>query len=233
MNSSDPTNVVVMTATVNNREHTPDGADQGLNFFLVAYSTNANSNASEFAVSKAIYAQVTVALEARRSNDVNAPGTSSPLLDAVKIKTGDTPITSNTGKLVVTADGATHRFTADMTDVTADGSADDPATAEWYFVNWAANLTGSDPAKDDAAHLKDVTIDGAVERLQKDYEVTGKATVIGYYDLLPQITKDFGSYNIGSDSNGKNDPTARTITLSYRHLRAHETGRKVGCRLVL
>ena len=164
---------------------TPTAAEQGLNFYLVAFRTDADKNASEFAVSNAVYAQVVISMEARRTGTTDK-------LTVVKIASGDQ--TSNDGKVTVAAAGTNVPFTADNADNAT------PADATYYFVNWAADPTGG------------ITVNGS-DRLKMSYAATQQATVIGYYDLLPTLT-GFSSYNIGADriDDGTNAASYRTLT---------------------
>lgn len=182
----------------NGKTYKPSDAEQGLNFYLVAYRTDADKNASEFAVSDGVYAQVTIAMKAYRTGKVNKSDTeATPLLTEVNISTmvGEDKKTSNDDTVTVTgvADNANVlTFNATKTDVTATGAADDPAAAKWYFKSWAVQPQTGDEL--DATDTSIVTpVDG--ERLTMNYTATGKATVIGYFDKLPELKEDKG-YNV-------------------------------------
>lgn len=202
------------TQTNNGKTYKPTDAEQGLNFYLVAYRTDATKNASEFAVSDAVYAQVTIAMKAYRTGKVNKSDTeATPLLTEVNISTmvGEDKKISNNDTVTVTgvADNANVlTFNATKTDVTATGAVDDPAAAKWYFKSWAVKpLTGDEL---DATDTSIVTpVDG--ERLTMNYTATGKATVIGYFDKLPELSGSSGC-TIGSA------PIPETSrTLDYKH----------------
>lgn len=196
------------TQTNNGKTYKPSDAEQGLNFYLVAYRTEADKNASEFAVSDAVYAQVTIAMKAYRT-DKAAPG----LLTDVNISTmvGEDKKTSNDETVTVTgvADNANVlTFNATKTDVTAQDKADDPAAAKWYFKSWAVQpLTGDELGATDTGIETPV----AGERLTMNYTATGKATVIGYFDKLPELSGSSGC-TIGSATIPE---TSRT--LEYKH----------------
>lgn len=202
------------TQTNNGKTYKPSDAEQGLNFYLVAYRTEADKNASEFAVSDAVYAQVTIAMKAYRT-DKAAPG----LLTDVNISTmvGEDKKTSNDDTVTVTgvADNANVlTFNATMTDVTAQDKADDPAAAKWYFKSWAVKpLTGDELGATDTGIETPV----AGERLTMNYTATGKATVIGYFDKLPELSYKNGAlaggYVIGNDA----DEVENDRTLTYTH----------------
>ena len=192
------TNIKKGTQTNNGKTYKPTDAEQGLNFYLVAYRTDADKNASDFAVSDAVYAQVTIAMKAYRTGKVNKSDTeATSLLTEVNISTmvGEDKKTSNADTVTVTgvADNANVlTFNATKTDVTATGAADDPAAAKWYFKSWAVKpLTG------DELDATDTSIETPVggERLTMNYTATGKATVIGYFDKLPELKEDKG-YNV-------------------------------------
>ena len=181
------------------KTYTPTDAEQGLNFYLVAYRTDADKNASDFAVSDAVYAQVTIAMKAYRTGKADKSDTeATPLLTEVNISTmvGEDKKTSNADTVTVTgvADNANVlTFNATKTDVIAAGATDDdPAAAKWYFKSWAVKpLTG------DELDATDTSIETPVggERLTMNYTATGKATVIGYFDKLPELKEDKG-YNV-------------------------------------
>lgn len=202
------------TQTNNGKTYKPSDAEQGLNFYLVAYRTDADKNASEFAVSDGVYAQVTIAMKAYRTGKVNKSDTeATPLLTEVNISTmvGEDKKTSNDDTVTVTgvADNANVlTFNATKTDVTAQDKADDPAAAKWYFKSWAVKpLTG------DELDATDTGIETPVagERLTMNYTATGKATVIGYFDKLPELSGSSGC-TIGSATIPE---TSRT--LEYKH----------------
>ncbi len=198
----------------NGKTYKPSDAEQGLNFYLVAYRTDADKNASEFAVSDGVYAQVTIAMKAYRT-DKAAPG----LLTDVNISTmvGEDKKTSNDDTVTVTgvADNANVlTFNATKTDVTAQDKADDPAAAKWYFKSWAVQpLTGDELGATDTGIETPV----AGERLTMNYTATGKATVIGYFDKLPELSYKNGAlaggYVIGNDA----DEVENDRTLTYTH----------------
>lgn len=202
------------TQTNNGKTYKPSDAEQGLNFYLVAYRTDADKNASEFAVSDGVYAQVTIAMKAYRT-DKAAPG----LLTDVNISTmvGEDKKTSNDETVTVTgvADNANVlTFNATKTDVTAQDKADDPAAAKWYFKSWAVQpLTGDELGATDTGIETPV----AGERLTMNYTATGKATVIGYFDKLPELSYKNGAlaggYVIGNDA----DEVENDRTLTYTH----------------
>ena len=193
------TNIKKGTQTNNGKTYKPSEAEQGLNFYLVAYRTDADKNASEFAVSDAVYAQVTIAMEAHRTGKVNKSDTeATSLLTEVNISTmvGEDKKTSNADTVTVTGvadNGNVLTFNATKTDVIAAGATDDdPAAAKWYFKSWAVKpLTG------DELDATDTSIETPVggERLTMNYTATGKATVIGYFDKLPELKEDKG-YNV-------------------------------------
>lgn len=181
---------------------TPTATEQGLNFYLVAYRTDADSNATDFAVSDALYANVTVELKTYRT------GTSTLIPDTTVQITGvvdddsdpANAAQSNDGTLTVTAGGQTILFGADMNDFLhgkTPGTADDPAQATYYFAGWGAAPTGG------------ITVD-ADDRLSMTYAITQKATVIGYYDLLPRLSSD-NSFGVGAEAT----PTPANRTFTY------------------
>ena len=197
------------------KTYTPTDAEQGRNFYLVAYRTDATKNASEFAVSDAVYAQVTIAMKAYRTGKVNKSDTeATPLLTEVNISTmvGETKKISNDDTVTVTSvanNANVLTFNATKTDVIAAGATDDdPAAAKWYFKSWAVKpLTG------DELNATDTSIETPVggERLTMNYTATGKAIVIGYFDKLPELSGSSGC-TIGSATIPE---TSRT--LEYKH----------------
>lgn len=181
------------------KTYTPTDAEQGRNFYLVAYRTDTTKNASEFAVSDAVYAQVTIALKAYRTGETNKVEANELPTATVFISHGadDEMVKSNDGTVTVTdvaGNANVLTFNATKTDVTATGAADDPAAAKWYFKSWAVKpLTGDelDATDTDSGIVTPV----AGERLTMNYTATGQATVIGYFDKLPELKEDKG-YNV-------------------------------------
>lgn len=148
----------------------PSAAEEGKFFYLIAYRSAGTANASEFAVSDAVYAQVTISLKTQRYSDKTQVADTSVQIEGT-YGTGETASSakSNSGTLVIPADNSEISFTADEADNAT------PANAKYYFVGWG-------PEGDDRIEVN------ADDRLAMTYAVTKQDTVIGYYDLLPVLT---------------------------------------------
>lgn len=173
---------VTATKKADGKTCTPTAAEEGKFFYLIAYQKSATCNASDFAVSDAIYAQVTVSVKAYQTNtttpvpvtdDFNVVGTLGEGDDAVEKKAQD-------GQFAVNGnDPKTISFVATQADNA------DPAKAAWYFTGWG----------DTAANFTSTTA------LTTEYTVTKRDTVIGYYDKLPVLEKDKGYSLADAESN--------------------------------
>lgn len=177
-----PKTGVTATKKADGKTCTPTAAEEGKFFYLIAYQKSATCNASDFAVSDAIYAQVTVSVKAYQTNtttplpvtdDFNVVGTLGEGDDAVEKKAQD-------GQFAVNGnDPKTISFVATQADNA------DPAKAAWYFTGWG----------DTAANFTSTTA------LTTEYTVTKRDTVIGYYDKLPVLEKDKGYSLADAESN--------------------------------
>lgn len=182
---------VTATKKADGKTCTPTAAEEGKFFYLIAYQKSATCNASDFAVSDAIYAQVTVSVKAYQTNtttqvpvtdDFNVVGTLGEGNDAIVRKAQD-------GQFAVNGnDPKTISFVATQADNA------DPAKAAWYFTGWG----------DTAANFTSTTA------LTTEYTVTKQDTVIGYYDKLPVLEKDKG-YNL-ADAETNDVEANRTFT---------------------
>lgn len=172
------------------KTYKPTDAEQGRNVYLVAYRASTTCNAADLAVSAALYAQVTIKLEARRTDDVNAPGTASPLLSTVQIEGTYSEQTAhsntdgtNPGIVVNDRDNRVIAFTGDMNDYLHGklaGTEDKPNDAKWYFVGWN-DSDGKTPSGNVGTFTNKTDYTGT------EYTVAAQATVIGYYDKLPEL----------------------------------------------
>lgn len=171
---------VTATKKADGKTCTPTAAEEGKFFYLIAYQKNTDCNASDFAVSDAIYAQVTVSVKAYQTNtttqvpvtdDFNVVGTLGEGDDAIvrKAQDGQFAVNGNDPKKI--------SFVATQADNA------DPAKAAWYFTGWG----------DTAANFSSTT------DLTTEYTVTKQDTVIGYYDKLPVLEKDKGYSLVESD----------------------------------
>ena len=197
------TNIKPGQGTPNNEKvYTPDESESGMNFYLVVYRSDASSNAAEFAVSNAVFAQVNVALKAYRTK------TTDPITvnDEFNVfgKMGETEAQAQDGTFSVEESGAKINLTAVQANDT------DPAKATHYFVKWG----------DTSANFSSTTA------LDPTYTVDGNDTIIGYYDLLPTLSGSAGCVigkgnivvanrtlnyapNDGSGSDGRSIPRVR------------------------
>lgn len=171
---------VTATKKADGKTCTPTAAEEGKFFYLIAYQKDTDCNASDFAVSDAIYAQVTVSVKAYQTNtttqvpvtdDFNVVGTLGEGDDAIvkKAQDGQFAVNGNDPKKI--------SFVATQADNA------DPAKAAWYFTGWG----------DTAANFTSTT------DLTTEYTVTKQDTVIGYYDKLPVLEKDKGYSLVESD----------------------------------
>ena len=173
---------VTATKKADGKTCTPTAAEEGKFFYLIAYQKDTDCNASDFAVSDAIYAQVTVSVKAYQTNttpqvqvpvtdDFNVVGTLGEGDDAIvrKAQDGQFAVNGNDPKKI--------SFVAKQADNA------DPAKAAWYFTGWG----------DTAANFSSTT------DLTTEYTVTKQDTVIGYYDKLPVLEKDKGYSLVESD----------------------------------
>lgn len=181
-NDVEPKAGVTATKKADGKTCTPTAAEEGKFFYLIAYQKDTDCNASDFAVSDAIYAQVTVSVKAYQTNttpqvqvpvtdDFNVVGTLGEGEDAIvrKAQDGQFAVNGNDPKKI--------SFVATQADNA------DPAKAAWYFIGWG-DTTGNFSSTTD---------------LTTEYTVTKQDTVIGYYDQLPVLEKDKGYSLVESD----------------------------------